>query len=137
MLAAAARLRRREEFAAAVRGGRRVSRGALVVHVMTSPPNSMNPTRADGMTPSTRAGFVVSKAVGGAVVRNLVRRRLRHAVLRSLDQLPAGTNIVVRALPSAATRPYADLENDLRAALAAAMLPKEQSTRDRSARRSP
>ncbi len=36
----------------------------------------------------TRAGFVVSKAVGGAVVRNKVKRRLRHLMRERVDQLP-------------------------------------------------
>jgi ribonuclease P protein component len=67
-----------------------------------------------------RAGFVVSKAVGGAVARNRVKRRLRHLVRDRLAQLPAGTDVVVRALPGAADRPYLRLGSDLDAALAAA-----------------
>ena len=116
MLAAAQRLRRRGEFAAAVRAGRRATRGVLVVHVMfPETENLSEPARHD-----VRAGFVVSKAVGGAVARNRVKRRLRHLVRDRLAQLPAGTDIVVRALPGAADRPYHLLGSDLDAALAAA-----------------
>jgi len=49
-------------------------------------------------------GFVVSKAVGNAVTRNRVKRRLRHLVVPLL----AGSRdveVVVRALPAAATQP--------------------------------
>jgi ribonuclease P protein component len=112
VLAAAARLRRREDFAATVRRGRRAARGALIVHVRTNPeaPSSV-----------VQAGFIVSRAVGGAVVRNAVRRRLRHAIRPRLAAFPAGTAIVVRTLPAAATRSYHDLDADLAAALAAAL----------------
>jgi len=123
VLAAAARLRRREDFSATVRSGRRAGHGALVVHVSPAATNSTNPARA-----SSRAGFVVSRAVGGAVVRNLVQRRLRHLMRTEIDRLPPGTDVVVRALPAAATRSYADLGADLSSALAAATRPRAPRT---------
>jgi len=54
----------------------------------------------------TRVGFVVSRAVGGAVVRNRVKRRLR-ALSRPLVMADATQryHVVVRALPAAATQP--------------------------------
>ncbi len=113
MLAAAQRLRHRGEFAAAVRTGRRASRGVVVVHLL--PPSELDSGRP------ARAGFVVPKTVGGAVVRNHVKRRLRHLVRDRLVTLPAGTDIVVRALPGAADRSYRRLADDLDAALAAAV----------------
>lgn len=66
------------------------------------------------------AGFAVSRAVGTAVVRNRVKRRLRHLVASRLDRLPAGTCLVVRALPAAADASSAELESDLDAALESA-----------------
>ncbi|MEV4196907.1 ribonuclease P protein component [Micromonospora globbae] len=129
MLAAAQRLRRSTDFAAAVRGGRRAGRGAVVVHLTlpaapgSSTPTSPEPARnagAEQPSAPTRAGFVVSKAVGPAVVRNRVRRRLRHLVRERLGQLPAGSTLVVRALPAAADASYQRLGADLDAALAAA-----------------
>ncbi|GAA0725081.1 ribonuclease P protein component [Dactylosporangium roseum] len=121
MLAAAQRLRRREDFAATIRNGRRAGRGALVVHYMQS---------ADETTePAPRAGFVVSKAVGNAVVRNTVKRRLRHLVRSRLADLPPGAVVVVRALPDAATRQYDILEKDLDSALEAARRPKTRGAR--------
>jgi len=120
VLPAAQRLRRRGEFAAAVRGGHRAARGVLVVHVMlpeTVPANGNDPQPARR---DVRAGFVVSKAVGGAVERNRVKRRLRHLVRDRLAQLPPGTDIVVRALPGAAGRRYQEMALDFDAALAAA-----------------
>lgn len=65
-----------------------------------------------------RVGFVVSRAVGGSVVRSRVQRRLRHQVAAYVDQLPAGSRLVVRALPAAAEASSADLGTDLARALA-------------------
>jgi ribonuclease P protein component len=45
---------------------------------------------------------VVSKAVGGAVVRNRVKRQLRALVRPLVAEVPVGLDVVVRALPSAA-----------------------------------
>ncbi|MEU3454823.1 ribonuclease P protein component [Micromonospora sp. NPDC006766] len=137
MLAAAQRLRRSSDFAAAVRGGRRVGRGAVVVHLTlpeqtghpaTDLPEPVRTTGAETSAPS-RAGFVVSKAVGNAVVRNKVRRRLRHLVRERLGGLPAGSTLVVRALPPAAEASYARLGADLDAAVAAARAPRGRRPR--------
>jgi len=67
-----------------------------------------------------RVGFVVSKAVGNAVVRNRVKRRLRHLVRERLGDVPAGVNLVVRALPRSASAPE-DLSADLSRAWAKAL----------------
>jgi ribonuclease P protein component len=69
---------------------------------------------ADG---AARAGLVVSKAVGGSVVRHRVSRRLRHLLAPRLGELPAGAMLVVRALPPAAAATSAELGVDLDAGL--------------------
>ncbi|WP_436525093.1 ribonuclease P protein component [Actinoplanes sp. HUAS TT8] len=115
MLAEAQRLRRSAEFAAAIRGGRRAGRGTLVVHLLIEEP--AHATMA-------RAGFVVSKAVGNAVVRNKVKRRLRDLVRPLLADLPPGASLVVRALPPAAQAGFTDLATDLEGALASARRPR-------------
>jgi ribonuclease P protein component len=66
-----------------------------------------------GSNEPARVGFVVSKAVGSAVVRNTVRRRLRHLVRGYLGSLPGGSLLIVRAGPRAATACQADLAADL------------------------
>jgi ribonuclease P protein component len=129
MLSAANRLRHSREFASAVRSGRRVGRGAVVVHLTVQPDLEQPENSAfSGFTASApKAGFVVSKAVGGAVVRNKVKRRLRHLVAARLSAYPNGTTLVVRALPGAADRDYHGLGQDLDAALAAAARPRRTS----------
>jgi ribonuclease P protein component len=64
-------------------------------------------------------GFVVSRVVGGAVVRNKVRRRLRHLARGYLGSLPEGSLLVVRANPRAATARQADLAAELDLVIAA------------------
>jgi ribonuclease P protein component len=138
VLAASQRLRRSGEFAATVRGGRRAGRGTVVVHLELpgeAQQLTVGPVRASGSAhvavPATRAGFVVSKAVGGAVVRNLVRRRLRHLVRDRLAELPPGSTLVVRALPGAADASYVRLGADLDAAVAAARAARGRGRRPR------
>lgn len=62
-------------------------------------------------------GFVVSKGVGNAVVRNRVKRRLRALVASRIDALAPTASLVVRAQTSAATASYAALGADLDGAL--------------------
>jgi ribonuclease P protein component len=70
---------------------------------------------------TSMAGFAVSKAVGGAVVRNRVKRRLRAIVGDSISTLPAGTRVVVRALPASAGATFGELDADVRGALGQAL----------------
>ncbi|MFE7775550.1 ribonuclease P protein component [Streptomyces sp. NPDC057445] len=114
MLPTENRLRRREDFATAVRRGRRAGRPLLVVHLRSG---ATDPHAPGESAPLTRAGFVVSKAVGGAVTRNQVKRRLRHLIRERLPELPPGSLVVVRALPGAGDADHAQLAQDLDAAL--------------------
>ena len=68
-----------------------------------------------------RVGFVVSRAVGGSVVRHRVARRLRAAMQRRLEDLPAGSLVVVRALAAAADASFDQLQADLGKALGKAL----------------
>jgi len=73
------------------------------------------------MSDNGRVGFVVSRSVGGAVVRNRVKRRLR-ALVRPMVMVPTanGCNIVVRALPLSSVEPHR-LPDDLKSAWSSAM----------------
>ena len=54
------------------------------------------------------------------MTRNLVKRRLRSIVRESLPTLPAGSAVVVRALPPAASTDFATLTADVNGALSSA-----------------
>jgi ribonuclease P protein component len=77
--------------------------------------------RADN-TP-VRFGFIVSKAVGNAVTRNRVRRRLKAASYELLDTIAPGTDIVVRALPGSAQAGWTTLQQDVRTAVERGLAP--------------
>lgn len=97
MLSAQERMRSPIDFGLTVRGGVRAGRSTLVVHARRLPSGV-----SASVVPVT-VGFVVPKAVGGAVVRNRVKRRLRHLARVEVARTPPGTQLVVRALPSAAS----------------------------------
>lgn len=101
MLARAHRLTSSELFRRASRAGARAGSRTLVVHLLVLDEGD------------ARIGFVVSKAVGNAVIRNRVKRRLRHLTRERLRALPGSCVLVVRALPAAAEAEYSELGSDL------------------------
>jgi ribonuclease P protein component len=98
-------MRASSDFASVLRRGLKSGRTTVVVYLMRTPSRER------------MAGFAVSKSVGGAVVRNRVKRRLRAIVAEQLPSLPDGSAVVVRALPAAATATYAELAADTRGCL--------------------
>lgn len=64
-----------------------------------------------------RFGFIISKAVGNAVTRNRVRRRMKGIVREHLRAGLTGVDVVFRALPTSANAPYVDLRADISRAL--------------------
>jgi ribonuclease P protein component len=107
VLAAVHRLRTSAEFTETVRRGRRAGRPLLSVHLLVT----------DETVPP-KVGLVVSKGVGGSVVRHRVARQLRHLAGARLATLPAGARLVLRATPSAAGASSGALAADLDEALA-------------------
>ena len=103
MLAKTHRVVRAEDYRGTVRRGRRITSSSLVAYVLR---------RADD-TP-VRFGFIVSKAVGNAVTRNRVRRRLKAASFELLETITPGTDIVMRALPGSAQASWTTLQHDVR-----------------------
>ncbi len=63
---------------------------------------------------ATRIGFITSRRVGGAVQRNLVRRRLREIVRASLGELCEGVWLVLIARQSAACASFQALREEWR-----------------------
>ena len=109
----AQRLRHRREFAAVYRRGRPF-RGALLV--LRALPNSR---------PESRFGFTAGQALGNAVVRNRIKRRLREAA-RSLP-VAAGWDLVINSRRGAAEANYWQLRADLEGLLARAGVLQEST----------
>jgi len=66
-----------------------------------------------GPSPISRFGISVKKALGGAVVRNRIRRRIREILRRNRTEIPSGWDIVIHPRRSVAQAPFAPLEAEL------------------------
>jgi ribonuclease P protein component len=109
------RLRVRADFLRAQKGVRRTSQG-ITLEACPTPPACLAPK-------TLRVGFTASKKIGGAVVRNRAKRRLRAAAaaVRPLSGRP-GTDYVLVARRDTVTRPFESLVADLVGVLSAAHL---------------
>ncbi len=74
-----------------------------------------------------RFGFIISKQVGTAVIRNTVRRRLKAVCADAIADVPQGTDVVIRALPASATATFAELQADVTRCLARLSRPAARS----------
>jgi ribonuclease P protein component len=96
-----ARLVRRGDFDAVYRAGKRRSSSHFTVFF-----------RANQL-PVSRFGFSIKKALGGAVVRNRMRRRMREIVRCHRMEIPAGWDIVIHPKSSVARVEFVVLTADL------------------------
>ena len=113
MLARAHRVTSGRDYADTIRRGRRAGTPTAVLHLAVA--GEQAAPAAGPLQP--RVGVVVGKAVGNAVTRNQVKRRLRPLVRARLDRLPAGAVLIIRALPAAGTASWAVLGRDVDRAL--------------------
>ena len=107
MLAKANRITSADDYRVIVRRGAKVA-GAHTVSYLRS--------RESGS--DARFGFIVSKKVGGAVRRNLVRRRLKAAGYEAVRDGVGGVDVVVRALPSSSDAGWQALRAEVLRAVA-------------------
>ncbi|WP_442891851.1 ribonuclease P protein component [Aggregatilinea sp.] len=92
------RLRRQEDFAHLRKTGRTYRHPFLTLSV------------APNLLSHNRYGFVTSKRLGNAVVRNTVRRVLREVIRQSDPLLANGFDVVVVARPHIVGQPYQAVE---------------------------
>jgi len=125
MAAAATPLRRllkRPEFLRVARKGRKWAAPGMVVQVLARPKamrdGGLRGADGDETAPDIGVGFTASKKVGGAVLRNRAKRRLRALAQEILPfEARPGIDIVLIARQSTPNRPYEKLRQDLRDAL--------------------
>jgi ribonuclease P protein component len=106
VLAKANRIVRANDYRAVVRRGTRFPAPHILTYVRITPGDS-----------AKRFGFIVGKTVGSAPVRNTVRRRLKAAAFELLSEVPAGADVVIRALPASAQAPWSTLHHEISQAI--------------------
>lgn len=104
------RLKNHSDFVAVLKCRRKVSDRDVVLHFLVRGQTSA----ADrGFPPVRRLGLAVSKAVGGAVIRNRIKRRFRVIASRHEGKLPEDCDIVLRAKPAAAKATFRSLDGQI------------------------
>ncbi len=110
MLARENRLISADDFRSTMRTGRKIASNHLVTYL-----------KNDASAGQVRFGFVVAKSVGGAVSRNLVKRRLRAVARQLLAEISPSesVSIVVRALEGSADATFETLKTEFRSSVQA------------------
>ncbi|SCA56517.1 Ribonuclease P protein component [Candidatus Terasakiella magnetica] len=118
------RLKKRREFLSVASTRKKWVTPGLILQVrkrskpLVSIYKSLKPNAISEGQPDIRIGFTVSKKVGNAPERNRARRRLRAvADLVLFKKARSGFDLVLIGRKETLTRPFAQLEKDLKTAL--------------------
>ena len=95
------RLVRKADFDTVYRHGKRRSNSHFTVF-----------SKANDL-PHSRFGLSIKRALGGAVVRNRMRRRIREMIRLHRQEISAGWDIVIHPKPNVATAPFTSLAVEL------------------------
>jgi ribonuclease P protein component len=95
------KLTRKADFDAVYRNGKRRSSSHFTVFL-----------KANDL-PQSRFGFSIKRALGGAVVRNRMRRRMREMVRLGCEEIPAGWDFVIHPKANVASAEFAALASEL------------------------
>jgi ribonuclease P protein component len=139
-----ARLLRHADFERVYKQGRRHFSASFTVFYWPRP-QAQTPVRLTGTASSSapsglRVGFTVGRALGGAVQRNRMKRRLREAVRMSLPQPGVAADVVINPKKSLLNADFAALLNEVTRAFAVieqtlSQTPSEKTARDASTKR--
>lgn len=98
------RLLRHSDFERVYKQGRRHFAAHMTVFYLRRPDSELN---------GPRVGFTVSKALGGAVQRNRIRRRLREGVRLGDFSTDFAVDVVINPKRSALTADFNDLQSEV------------------------
>jgi len=88
VLSAQNRLRSSKDFARVTKTGHRATTASLVLYLKND----------QSFQPEPQIGLIVSKAIGGSVIRHNVARKLRHASRNLLPLIPQHSQLVIRVI---------------------------------------
>jgi ribonuclease P protein component len=135
-----ARLLRHADFERVYKQGRRHFSASMTVFYWPRPevetleagmPNAGSGPGA-GLIPGLRVGFTVSRALGGAVQRNRMKRRLREAVRMTLPPPGIAADVVINPKKSLLTTDFAEVLNEVTRAFAVIEQKLSQTTSERT-----
>jgi ribonuclease P protein component len=117
----AAHLLKHADFDRVYRTGRRQFSASITVFWLRREKQQEGDSFIDGTGPATsigpRIGFTVGRVMGGSVVRNRIRRRLREAVRLNLAQLlvpsPQPVDVVINPKKSALAAEFIRLKSEV------------------------
>lgn len=114
MLKQVNRLKKRYQFNYVYKAGSHLSSKNVVIYFTPS------------KTKDIKVGFAVTKKVGKAHIRNLVRRRLREIMQKQIPLLKQNNNVIVVAKDQIAVASFAELEAEISQLLVKAKLVKDE-----------
>lgn len=110
------RVTRGEDYRRIVRTGNRVGGAFCITYAVSRASSDENEQNQAEVVPA-RFGYIISKAVGNAVMRNLVRRRMKSVSQSMIHNGVSDVDIVFRALPAAATATFSELRQGMQKAV--------------------
>ena len=103
------RLRKHADFQRVYKAGRKqFSKQIGYFHALRTPECQQR-----SATTGPRIGLTVPKALGKAVDRNRIKRRMREVVRKHLDELPAGFDLILHPRRSVMTMDFAKLDAEV------------------------
>jgi ribonuclease P protein component len=103
------RLLRHADFQQVYQQGRRQVTGNLTLFFLRRTASSLRATQRGPL----RVGFTVSKALGGSVERNRLKRRMREAVRLSWPAAEAPVDVVIHPRKSVLDLPFAEVASEV------------------------
>ena len=111
------RLLRHADFQRVYEGGRRQFTGNMTVFFLRRTIS----VHTDASSTSLRVGFTVGRALGGAVERNRLKRRMREAVRAAWPAVEAPVDVVIHPRKSVQQMPFADVVSEVARGLQSAL----------------
>jgi ribonuclease P protein component len=110
---ASSRLRKHADYLRAYAAGRKRQSAAMSWFLAPQTPEAEAKVDAPTLPASARVGLTVGKVMGKAHERNRIKRRMREALRRHVDLLPAGFDLIFHPRRSVLTMEFAQLEQEI------------------------
>jgi ribonuclease P protein component len=105
------RLRKHADYLRAYAAGRK--RHSAAMSWFLAPQTASQTTEGASAPAASRVGLTVGKIMGKAHERNRIKRRMREALRRHIDLLPAGFDLILHPRRTVLTMEFAQLEREV------------------------